>query len=240
MANECRRTANSFAHIEPLPVGVRLPQGHNVDPPAITSGTQANFRLNHSMFWIRDPKASLHFYVDLIGMRTVFAMNTGPFTVYYLGFPTEPEHRSDLAKFSQDLLVPGRIANTLGLLELAHFHRSYDEHEHPAQSPGPNQIRPVVGFGHIGFTVPDVEATLERLRLEGVEVLKGVAPKKRGSLAKDLDGTWEKNELGLSRDDLPPNFQHMLDHNGFVRDPVGVYVSVFASPLMRPSIAFLM
>lgn len=223
MTVEHQQTSNSFVDIEPLPVGIRLPQGHNVDPPAIMSGPQANFRLNHSMFWIKDPKASLHFYVDLMGMRTIFAMNTGPFTVYYLGFPTEPEHRADLGKFSHDLLLPGRIANTLGLLELAHFHRSYDECEDPpTHHASPNEVRPMIGFGHIGFTVPDVESTLERLRLEGVKVLKEVTPRGKGAVVRNLDGTWEQNELGISREDLPPNFRHMLDHNGFVRDPVGL------------------
>ena len=51
------------------------------------------------MLRIRDPQESLHFYIDLMGMRTVFTMNTGPFTIYYLGYPQTDEHREDPVKF---------------------------------------------------------------------------------------------------------------------------------------------
>ena len=229
MATEYQRTPNSFANISRLPEAVRIPQGDGVDPPFVANGPHANFKLNHSMFWIGDPKETLHFYVDLMGLRTIFAMNTGPFTVYYLGFPTTPEHQADLAKFAKDLLVPGGIPGTLGLLELAHFHGA---EKRPHSATKSDEIRPATGFGHIGFTVPDVYATVERLRLEGVEVIKGAVPKVAGPNDKPLDGKWEEEELSVKREDLPPVFRNMLDHNAFVRDPVGVSrLSVHSSPV---------
>ncbi|KAL4992332.1 hypothetical protein BDW68DRAFT_196881 [Aspergillus falconensis] len=83
------------------------------------------FELNHFMLRILDPKRSLHFYIDLMGMRTVFTMNTGSWTIYYLGYPSTPEDRTDLPAWSAKVGGDNRtLTSTLGLLELYHIHGS--------------------------------------------------------------------------------------------------------------------
>ena len=76
--------------------GLFLPGGHNTDPPLPESSPTTGYKLNHFMLRIRDPSRSLHFYTTLLGMRTVFTMNAGPFTLYYLGYPPTPSDRADL------------------------------------------------------------------------------------------------------------------------------------------------
>jgi lactoylglutathione lyase len=77
------------------------------------------------MIRVRDPSQSLHFYINLMGMRTVFTVNVGPFTNYYLGYPQTEEHRKDLPKFGEETVV--NFGHTLGLLKLYHIHGTEKE-----------------------------------------------------------------------------------------------------------------
>ena len=70
----------------PFTLGEFLPNGNHTDPPVPANDPTIGYKLYHLMIRIRDPKKSLPFYIDLMGMRTVFTMNTGPFTIYYLGY----------------------------------------------------------------------------------------------------------------------------------------------------------
>ena len=63
--------------------------------PITESSPTANYRLNHFMLRISDPKRTLHFYTELMGMRLVFSRDVGPMTVYYLGYPQSPDHKAD-------------------------------------------------------------------------------------------------------------------------------------------------
>ena len=123
------------------------------------------------MLRIRDPKETLALYTDLMGMRTSFTTNTGPITVYYLGYPQTPAHRADPSAFSRDILRQPIMFQNLGLLELCHYHGS--EHQ-PASYISTGNNPPNLGFNHLGFTVPDVRATVERLKRAGVKVAKDV------------------------------------------------------------------
>lgn len=60
------------------------------------------------------------------------------------------------------------IRQSQGLLEL--YHVPADESVEYAS--GNDYSKPGVGFGHIGFTVPDVAAATERVKSFGFEVLK--------------------------------------------------------------------
>jgi lactoylglutathione lyase len=68
-----------------------FPQGpydvgaHIIPPPRPSSPATAEYRLNHLMVRIRDPKKSLEFYCDCLGLHVVFIFNAGPWTIYYLG-----------------------------------------------------------------------------------------------------------------------------------------------------------
>ncbi|OQD72949.1 hypothetical protein PENDEC_c018G00664 [Penicillium decumbens] len=134
-------TGNSFLSIPPNEAGIFAPGGPTptFNPPPST--TTANYRLNHLAIRIKDPSRSLHFYVDLLGMRVIFTMNAGPFTIYYLGHPPPETNLDEWAKSTSQIPV---MTRTSGLLELYHVHGS----ENVATDDVP-------GFAHLGFTVPD-------------------------------------------------------------------------------------
>jgi lactoylglutathione lyase len=159
--------------------------------------------MKHVMLQIRDPARSLPFYIDLMGMRTIFTANRGPFTNYYLSYPRTPEHRADLKMFSAE--TAKQLPLTPGVLELKHVHggeKANDGH----YSNG--NVAPNLGFGHLGFTVPDVTEALERLEAAGVKVCK---PLEEANRASTPLSDWEAEQgIGVGE-------SHKI---GFVYDPV--------------------
>jgi lactoylglutathione lyase len=121
---------------------------------ASTAGT----RLNHTMLRITNPEQSLSFYRDIFGMTLIFSFNTGPFVVYYLG------HSSPGDTVPLDMVKS--LGSRMGLLELMHV---LDEDGNKTVL---NNEQGVVGFGHLGFNVLDVEATLHKADGSGWKVLK--------------------------------------------------------------------
>jgi lactoylglutathione lyase len=206
----------------PFPHGVFLPNGHNTDPPLPSSDPTIGYKLNHFMLRIQDPAKSIPFYVDLMGMRTVFTMNVGPFTIYYLGYPKTDEHRADLPKFGAD--TAANLQHTLGLLELYHVHGS-EEQDSTHYSTGNEP--PNLGFGHLGFTVPDVPKALERLRAAGVEVVKDLGVTTRESIPIS---DWENGKgIGVetkgTETEIHPEYAKVFNKIAFVKDPVSVKAS---------------
>ncbi|EXJ57449.1 lactoylglutathione lyase [Cladophialophora yegresii CBS 114405] len=207
----------------PFPHGVFLPNGHQTDPALPPDHPTIGYKLNHFMLRIRDPAKSIPFYVDLMGMRTVFTMNVGPFTIYYLGYPQTDEHRADLPKFGAD--TAGNLQHTLGLLELYHVHGS-EKQEAGYYSTGnePGHL----GFGHLGFTVPDVPKALQRLKDAGVEVVKdlGVCTRQWIPITD-----WE-NERGVGVEvkgtdsEIHPEYAKVFNKIAFVKDPDGYLVEL--------------
>lgn len=197
-----------------FPVGQYLLNGDKTESPLLPSVPSSGFKFNHIMMRIRDPQKSLHFYVNLLGMRTVFVMNVGPFTIYYLAYPQTPEHQLDLEKFSQETFA--KLVHTLGLLELYHVHGTENEPEgHYSTGNRP----PNLGFGHLGFSVPDVSKTLEYLAGNGVKIEKNLGVATRASIPLS---DWEaKRGIGLG--DIHPAYQSIFNQIAFVKDPVRIY-----------------
>lgn len=104
------------------------------------------------MLRIRDPEASLRFYNDCLGMHTVFVFNTGGWTIYYLG--------------PRDVQIQN-LGTASGLLEL--YHIPGEPKSGPYRNGNENGGE---GFGHIGFTVPDVEKALHRVSEFGYKIIK--------------------------------------------------------------------
>ncbi|KAH7009590.1 Glyoxalase/Bleomycin resistance protein/Dihydroxybiphenyl dioxygenase [Ilyonectria destructans] len=199
------------------PVGALLPGGTRPEESLPENNPTTGYRLNHFMLRIRDPKATLHFYIDLMGMRTVFTMNAGPMTIYYLGYPQTPEHRADPAKFSRDTCA--QLPFTLGLLELFHIHGS-EKSEEGYHSTG--NTPPALGFGHLGFTVPDVPAAVKRLETAGVSVFKSLGEASKESIPIN---SWEV-EKGIGAGEVHPFFKAGFENIAFVRDPDGYLVEL--------------
>jgi lactoylglutathione lyase len=112
------------------------------------------------MVRITDPEASLRFYNDFLGMHTIFTLNTGAWNIYYLG----PRH-----------LTIENMGTGSGLLELYHIPGHLKHYKNGNENGGE-------GFGHIGFTVPDVEATLKRAEDFGYKIIKPLGEDKTEQL----------------------------------------------------------
>lgn len=194
------------------PPGVYI-QGDASQPPLSPNDPTIGYKLNHFCVRIKDPIPTLHFYVDLLGMRSVFTLNIGPFTCYYLGYPQTDEHRADPKRFGEETFP--RLAHTLGLIELYHIHGTESDPNFPGYANG-NDPSALLGLAHFGFTIPDVPKALERLRKEGVEVVKdlGVAT------LRSIPISEEEEARGYAKGEIAEKYANVFRQIAFVRDPV--------------------
>ncbi|WP_235527238.1 lactoylglutathione lyase [Sphingopyxis sp. 113P3] len=135
------------------------------------------------MLRVRDPAASLEFYRGLLGMSLLdrYDFPDLKFSLYFLGFVPEagPADRAERVEW-----VFGQPA----LLELTHNWGSEADPEFHYHD-GNAEPR---GFGHIGLSVPDVEAVCAGLGKNGVEFVKRPQDGAMKGIAfvKDPDGYW--------------------------------------------------
>ncbi|KAI7832011.1 lactoylglutathione lyase [Kickxella alabastrina] len=117
----------------------------------------STYRYNHTMYRIKDAKASLKFYTEALGMKLVDEYHNAEakFSLYFLGY-------EDPA--SAGLVRLGRQ----GLLELTHNHGTEDD-ESFAYSTGNGDVG---GYGHIAITVDDLQGACKRFDDLGVKFVK--------------------------------------------------------------------
>ena len=144
------------------------------------------FIFNQTMLRIKDPKDSLEFYVNILGMTLIKKLDfpAMEFSLYFLGYlrkgddpvPEEPKERAAYA-FSQK-----------AMLELTH-NWGTESDESFSYHDGNSDPR---GFGHIGITVPDVYKASENFEKHGIEFVKKPDDGSMKGLAfiKDPDGYW--------------------------------------------------
>nr|CAD7449293.1 unnamed protein product [Timema bartmani] len=151
-----------------------------VDPDPSTK----DFIFQQTMYRIKDPRRSLEFYTQVLGMRLLQKLDFPDmkFSLYFMGFeaaadiPVDPKDRTQWT-FSRK-----------ATLELTHnwgTESDPDSHYHN----GNEEPR---GFGHIGIMVPDVDAACERFEKLNVEFVKRPNDGKMKGIAfiKDPDGYW--------------------------------------------------
>ncbi|KAM0789240.1 hypothetical protein ACM66B_000083 [Microbotryomycetes sp. NB124-2] len=122
----------------------------------------APIQFNHTMFRIKDPKVSLDFYQRIIGMELVHEMDGGSFVNYFLAFPKEGQE--NMSKEEKAKAVLGRE----GVLELC-WNKGTENDENFKYHNGNDEPQ---GFGHIAFSVDDVEAACKRYTDLGVKFKK--------------------------------------------------------------------
>lgn len=178
------------------PAGPYPPGEHIVPPPRPSSPATAQFRLNHLMLRIKDPEKSLRFYNDCLGLHVVFVFNTGPWTIYYLG--------------PRDVTIAS-IGTSQGLLELYHIP---SDSSLPYTSGNDYAGDPAgVGFGHIGFTVPDVAEAVDRVKSFGYEVIKPLGEAEEDTMAVSQEIV--ENKFGA----VEEGYKHVFRQLAFVKDP---------------------
>ena len=151
-----------------------------------------DFVMQQTMLRIKDPKASLDFYINVLGFNLISVQDFPQwgFSIYFVGYCDKsliPEAKDNRYDFCSR--VPGTI-------ELVWNHGSEKEdgkvyNTGNSDTTGTADGQKVKGgFGHIGITVPDVYEACERFKKLGVEFHK--TPNSGGmkglAFVKDPDG----------------------------------------------------
>lgn len=151
-------------------------------PSADTGG----FVFNQTMLRIRDPRKTLPFYTDILGMTLIQKLDFPDmrFSLYFLGYVRKDD----------EPLPEGREQRTAyafrqkGVLELTHNWGTEDDPDFVYHN-GNGDPR---GFGHIGLSVPDVNEACRRFDCLGVKFVKRPEEGRMIGLAfiEDPDGYW--------------------------------------------------
>lgn len=149
------------------------------------TGTES-FALNQTMLRIRDPKPSLAFYQDVLGMTLLQKLDFEDmrFSLYFLAYladgETIPEDPAERARF---------IFNRETTLELTHNWGTESDPDFTGYHDGNGDPR---GFGHIGISVANVVEACERFETLGVSFKKRPQDGKMKDIAfiTDPDGYW--------------------------------------------------
>ena len=158
-------------------------QMSGVQPIAVATN---GFTFNHTMLRVKDPVKSLEFYTGVLGM-TLLAVKKFPemaFDLYFLAKLTD-EERENLPA-GDDLAI--YAFRQRGILELTHNHGT-ETQEGFSYHDGNEQPQ---GFGHICFSVPDLDAAVKWFDSQNVTFKKRPEEGSMKSIAfiKDVDGYW--------------------------------------------------
>ncbi|XP_021994317.1 lactoylglutathione lyase isoform X2 [Helianthus annuus] len=156
--------------------------GLRSDPP--DEETKGYF-MQQTMYRIKDPKVSLKFYSDVLGMSLLKRLDFPDmkFSLYFMGYedtssaPKDPVERTEWTF--------GRKAT----VELTHNWGTEDDPKFEAYHNGNSDPR---GFGHIGITVDDTYKACKRFESLNVPFVKKPDEGKMKGIAfiKDPDGYW--------------------------------------------------
>jgi len=186
----------SLPEVAPAPVDLTTGGGACMDAAPFYDFARApetaGWIMQQTMLRVKDPKVSLPFYTDVLGMTLVKRLDFAQwgFSLFFMGYlpngmtaaDLPPEDSAERMDFLWSL--PATI-------ELTHNHGS-EKPEAPAFHPGNSSDGVNGGFGHIGITVPNVYEACDRFHELGVEFKK--SPNQGGmkglAFIKDPDGYW--------------------------------------------------
>ncbi|KAK7575839.1 hypothetical protein V9T40_012125 [Parthenolecanium corni] len=167
------------------------------DKPAISSfeeaislssprdATTKDYVLQQIMYRIKDPKKSLKFYVDALGMTLLDKIDfpSMKFSLYFVGYVNPDEVPKDDA----DARYKWMLSKST-VLELTHNWGT----ENDSNFSYHNGNADPRGYGHIGIQVPDLDEACARLEKLNVDFLKKPSEGKMRGIAfiKDPDGYW--------------------------------------------------
>lgn len=149
--------------------------------PAETDG----FRFNHTMLRVKDPERALAFYSHVLGMRVLRRLDFEEmkFSLYFLAKPDVEE------SLPEDVEARTRWTfSQRGILELTH---NWGTEKDPDFEYHDGNSQPQ-GFGHICFSVPNLEKAIAWFDANDVNYVKRPEDGKMKHIAfiKDPDGYW--------------------------------------------------
>ena len=146
-----------------------------------------SYVFNQTMMRIKDPRISLDFYTRVIGMKLYRKLDFPEmkFTLFFLAIPGDVDE-GNIPKEEN-----ARTTWTFGqraMLELTHNWGTENDNDFSYH----NGNTEPQGFGHIGFSVPDVYKACDRFQKLGVKFVKKPDDGKMKGLAfiEDPDGYW--------------------------------------------------
>ncbi|EST07078.1 Glyoxalase/fosfomycin resistance/dioxygenase domain protein [Kalmanozyma brasiliensis GHG001] len=128
----------------------------------------ASYRLNHVMLRVKDPKISLAFYQDILGMDLIDTHEASDFTLYFLAY----QHQKGVPRGERE-----------AVLELTHNHGT----ENDSSFSYHNGNQEPKGFGHLCVSVDDIEKACARFEDKGVKFQKKLTDGKMKNIAFILD-----------------------------------------------------
>jgi len=150
------------------------------------------FNLSQTMLRVKDPKKSVPFYTDLMGMDKMveidFPKDKGDFGLFFLANLTDADKALANFKMGKDLDSTIKVI-WQPALELTWNHGT----ESQAEFKYHNGIDDPAGFHSLGFLVDDLPALIKKLKAKGVDTSKSVVPwNKKGkglmTMITDPDG----------------------------------------------------
>ncbi|EMD33780.1 hypothetical protein CERSUDRAFT_108057 [Gelatoporia subvermispora B] len=161
------------------------------------SAETAGYQFNHTMIRIKDPKRSIQFYTEVLGMELLSEAKFESFTLYFFAYDHSGGTLTDREKKNSRF-------NREGVLELTHNHGTESDASFAGYASG--NTEPGKGFGHIAITVPDVQAACARFEALGVPFKKRLTDGSMRHIAfiLDPDGYWIEivpQRLQLADDD---------------------------------------
>jgi len=145
------------------------------------------YRLNHTMLRVKDPVKSVDFYTRVMGMKLLRKIDfpAAKFSLYFLGSFDQHEVK-DIPETDEERR--SWVLAQKSILELTHNYGTESDNNFSYHH-GNSEPR---GFGHIAFTVPDVQKACIRFEKMGVVFQKKPSEGKMSNIAfiKDPDGYW--------------------------------------------------
>lgn len=145
------------------------------------------FVFNHTMLRVKDPVKSLAFYTQVLGMTLLHVKRFADmaFDLYFLAKLTA-EERANLPDTDDELAI--YAFRQRGILELTHNYGTEDQAEFNYHD---GNAQPQ-GFGHICFSVPNLEEAIAWFDENEVAYVKRPEDGKMNNIAfiKDVDGYW--------------------------------------------------
>lgn len=131
------------------------------------------------MIRVKDPKPSLEFYQNVLGMSLIREKKYETFTLYFLGYDR-----------GGDSLKESHIMEREAILELTHNHGTETDENFQGYASG--NTEPGRGFGHIAITVPNIQEACGRFERLNVPFKKRLTDGKMKEIAfiLDPDGYW--------------------------------------------------
>ncbi|KAK9462034.1 Glyoxalase/Bleomycin resistance protein/Dihydroxybiphenyl dioxygenase [Lipomyces oligophaga] len=140
----------------------------------------STYKLNHTMMRVKDPKASIAFYQDNFGMKLIRQLDfpEAKFSLYFLAFDGENAANKGLEWTARE-----------GLIELTHNYGTENDPEYKVSSGNADPYR---GFGHLCFSVDNIDLVCDTLLKNGVKFQKKLTDGRQKDIAfaLDPDGYW--------------------------------------------------